>query len=120
MHDKVEAEGRCRMCGKKNRVWTTPAGKRRNLLNAHHIVERSEGGDDVAENCLPLCGSGTQGCHGDVTAWRGASRHLMRAVMLPEEIAYVLERKGRGWLDRHYPDRFSPPSRRQLRTIDRR
>lgn len=30
----------------------------------HHVIPRSEGGDDVAGNLLLLCGTGTSGCHG--------------------------------------------------------
>ncbi len=30
----------------------------------HHILPRSQGGDDFQVNLVPLCGSGTTGCHG--------------------------------------------------------
>lgn len=32
--------------------------------SVHHVVPRSEGGDDVAGNLMLLCGNGTMGCHG--------------------------------------------------------
>lgn len=32
--------------------------------NAHHVLERDDGGDDVPENMVVLCGSGTLHCHG--------------------------------------------------------
>lgn len=35
---------------------------------AHHVIPRSEGGDDVPGNIVGLCGSGTSDCHG---AWHG-------------------------------------------------
>jgi len=34
----------------------------------HHLLPRSLGGDDVADNLVGLCGSGTTGCHGKVEA----------------------------------------------------
>lgn len=34
--------------------------------NAHHVVLRSRGGDDG--RTLPVCGSGTTGCHGWIHA----------------------------------------------------
>lgn len=30
----------------------------------HHILPRSQGGDDVIANLAPMCGDGTRGCHG--------------------------------------------------------
>jgi hypothetical protein len=36
--------------------------------SVHHVIPRGERGDDVTENLLLLCGSGTSGCHG---AWHG-------------------------------------------------
>lgn len=35
--------------------------------NAHHRMNRSQGGADKLSNLLLLCGSGTMGCHGTVT-----------------------------------------------------
>ena len=35
--------------------------------NWHHRLNRSQGGPDDAFNLVPLCGSGTTGCHGWVT-----------------------------------------------------
>jgi len=32
--------------------------------NAAHVIARGDGGDDVVENFITLCGSGTSGCHG--------------------------------------------------------
>jgi hypothetical protein len=45
----------CEICGR----WAS---------NAHHRKNRSQGGRDVLSNLLLLCGSGTTGCHGYVTA----------------------------------------------------
>lgn len=90
----------------------------------HHIVQRGSPhfGDDVIENLLGLCGSGTTGCHGAVhgspyvieVEWAGEGiverrvverrttrwvaerigEHLVRE--RPDAIAYVLERVGAG------------------------
>lgn len=37
-------------------------------ISVHHILPRGQEGDDVWENLVPLCGSGTHGCHGAVEA----------------------------------------------------
>jgi hypothetical protein len=73
--------------------------------SAHHIVPRNpaEGGDDVYENLVELCGDGVRGCHGDVEARRNDARQKLRQALSPAELEYVLVTKGQGWLDRHYP-----------------
>lgn len=35
--------------------------------NAHHRINKSQGGRNVLSNLLMLCGSGVTGCHGWVT-----------------------------------------------------
>jgi hypothetical protein len=72
-------------------------------LSRHHIVPRSSGGDDVEPNIVPLCGDGVRGCHGAVEAWDREARAKLRESLRPEEVAYVIERKGEAWLDRNYP-----------------
>lgn len=56
----------CEICGR----WAN---------NAHHRKNRSQGGEDTLSNLLLLCGSGTTGCHGYVTA-RFKNSHLWPAV----------------------------------------
>jgi 5-methylcytosine-specific restriction endonuclease McrA len=34
-------------------------------MELHHIVHRSEGGQDTFENCIPLCFD----CHGDMRSY---------------------------------------------------
>lgn len=46
----------CEICGKPF------------VNNAHHRRGQGQGGRDVLSNLLMLCGSGTTGCHGLVTA----------------------------------------------------
>lgn len=48
------ADGCCELC-------------HRPATNAHHRRNRSQGGRDVLSNLLLVCGSGTTGCHGDIT-----------------------------------------------------
>jgi hypothetical protein len=95
--------------------------------NGHHVVERDDGGDDVDENIVTLCGSGTYGCHGALhgnpyvaevvavhpsgrtrrhyerrdRAWVGrrVGDHLRRE--RPETVAYVLAKLG-PFVGRHY------------------
>lgn len=53
LHER--AMGCCERCGKFG------------ATNAHHRVNRSQGGSGELSNLLLLCGSGTTGCHGWVT-----------------------------------------------------
>jgi hypothetical protein len=76
--------------------------------NAHHVVPRSAGGDDVDENLLPVCGSGTTGCHGAYHAGdEDVRRALGEAIALrPAMMSYVMFRLGddvgREFLRRRY------------------
>lgn len=66
-------------------------------ISIHHILPRGQGGDDVWENLVPLCGSGTTGCHGGVEAGLdSACRALGRYVMSerPDTVDYLVERLG--------------------------
>ena len=63
---------------------------------AAHIVDRSDGGDDVAQNLLRLCGDfGNPACRLHARRHRPAPsddllrvRQLMRRAMSPENVAY--------------------------------
>lgn len=46
----------CEVCG-------TP-----NATNAHHRINQSQGGRDTLGNLMLVCGSGTTGCHGNITS----------------------------------------------------
>lgn len=48
---RIRLGNSCAACG-------SPAG------SVHHIIPRSQGGDDVMANLVLVCGSGTTGCHG--------------------------------------------------------
>jgi hypothetical protein len=103
---KVVAEGRCRACGRKGLSY----------LNRAHLVSKGQRGDDVEDNIVPLCGSGTSGCHGSLTDHHPASwpSHLegaewteissaLRATLRKSEVKYILTKKGKSWLERVYP-----------------
>lgn len=71
----------------------------------HHICRRSQSGDDLLVNLLPVCGSGTTGCHGRIEARDPAVLRKVRDVIYdrPATRGYLLQRKGQAWLDRAYP-----------------
>lgn len=98
---KVLLEGRCRACGR------VPSGHPLDSLNRMHLVPKGQGGDDVDVNIVPGCGSGTSGCHGFLTThahgW-GVVAAALRRNLQPDELAYVIGKKGRDWLDRVYPE----------------
>lgn len=49
---KLLADRVCRACGQQ-------------ATNCHHLLGKGgRRGDDVVENMIPLCGSGSHGCHG--------------------------------------------------------
>jgi 5-methylcytosine-specific restriction endonuclease McrA len=85
-------DGPCRVCGYR-------------ATSLHHLVPRSLGGDDVEQNLVPLCGSGTTGCHGLVEEGDPAARRGLRRSLKKDELAYVVRRKGRRFLDRYLPTR---------------
>lgn len=74
----------------------------------HHVVPRGapHHGDDVPENLVALCGSGTTGCHGDIeSAQQDACWTLYKHLMKhrPDVIAYARARTGDPlWLSRRY------------------
>ena len=71
----------------------------------HHVLAKTAGGDDVLENIVPLCGSGTTGCHGAVENEEAAALArlgLHIASRRPDVCLYLLEKLGeetaRDWL----------------------
>lgn len=66
--------------------------------NFHHRKNRSQGGRWTPENGLDVCGSGSTGCHGFITANPKLSYEYgwaVRSRMNPELVAVRLA--GRGW-----------------------
>jgi hypothetical protein len=113
-YDKIEAEGKCRACGKvlaTVRQGAHPIA----ALNRAHLVGKGVRGDDVDNNVIPLGGSGSTGCHGIQTSGNaGLNCHgvktshgqvvqAIRKTMRPEERQYIIAKKSRAWLEQHYP-----------------
>lgn len=71
-------QGPCRIC---RRVESN--GSVHSRIELHHLVRRSQGGDDVAENIVPLCGE----CH---TKLHAGNAGMLR--LLPSEVAYLRSR----------------------------
>lgn len=107
--EKVNKEGRCRVCGVPGRL--APIG----ILNRAHLVSRSRQGDDVEENLVPLCGSGTTGCHGAFdggiptttppSLWRVTSDEVSRALwrrLTATERFYVITKESLAWAERRF------------------
>lgn len=82
----------------------------RQAHNAHHVLPKGSPwhGDDVAENGIPLCGSGTTGCHGaehgspyvDGDGYRWTVEEVKRAIGLailgrPKTLLYLERKLGR-------------------------
>lgn len=65
-------QGPCRIC---RRVESN--GSVHSTIELHHLIRRSQGGDDVAENIVPLCGN----CHRKLHAalWPVSMLRLTRA-----------------------------------------
>lgn len=88
--DKCAGET-CRLCGG------------RYAYSRHHLVPRSQGGDDVDANLVRLCDP-WRPCHLRITQNEPIALRELRATLTPDEIAYIVERKGSDWLDRRYPE----------------
>jgi hypothetical protein len=74
----------------------------------HHIVPKSQRGDDLITNLVPLCGNGTTGCHGRLEAhsdgWEIiAARVRLYVTEKESRRRYVLDKIGQDRFDRRYP-----------------
>ena len=76
------------------------------VVNAHHVVSRARGGDDITDNLVLLCGSGTTGCHGEFHAGVSEVAKKIGEALTPAHILYVRTRlgdvPGRMFLRREY------------------
>lgn len=79
----------CRLCGRGPYLCTL-----------HHIVPRSLGGDDVADNLVALCGDGTRGCHGLAEAREGETLAALADALTASERAYARSKLGAFALER--------------------
>jgi hypothetical protein len=74
----------------------------------HHIVPKSQGGDDVPENLAPVCGDGTRGCHGLIeshaSGWERVAASIRPYVLLNRpRCAYVIGKIGWDRFNARYP-----------------
>jgi len=85
---KLLADRECRVCGR-------PAS------HGHHLVYRSQGGDDYEGNIIPLC----HVCHDKVHAGSTPVRRQIILTLTADERAYVVSKFGdnaAGWAERVY------------------
>lgn len=89
---KLLTEPTCRACGE-------PAA------NGHHLLGRAQRGDDCESNIIPVCGSGSMGCHGSLHGnpyvsrfgrrWEARDVRLAIGLALrPDEHSYVVQTLG--------------------------
>ena len=89
----VAKAGRCRVCGADIRYVN---------VQYHHLVPRIQGGDDVADNIVPLC----QGCHDQVTREAPIAREILAANLTDGEYAYVVGKLGEAGMERLFGIRY--------------
>jgi hypothetical protein len=91
---KLLADPLCRACGAR-------------AVNSHHLIGKGQGGDDDVDNLIPLCGSGSSGCHGalhgnpyvDASGRRWDAFSVRQAIGLglrPSEYACARQKLGDG------------------------
>jgi hypothetical protein len=71
----------CRVCGQR-------------ATSGHHLLYASGGGDDLEDMIVPVCGSGTTGCHGKLHAGDRQARRRLGRSLRPAEVLAVLKRLG--------------------------
>lgn len=65
-------------------------------IHLHHLVPRSQGGDDIAANLIPLCPE----CHRRVTENDRQALAMVAASLQDAERAYIVGKLGEGALER--------------------
>lgn len=90
--DRMHAakDGPCLVCLWLGQVQELPS-------SLHHVVPRSQGGDDVEENLVSVCGSGTTGHHGLLEDHDGVTGRAFAAAVQQFDsaaYAYAIERLG--------------------------
>lgn len=98
VHDKLKAEGRCRLCERPNK------GEGGRQLTKHRLVPGRFGGRYEYANTVPLCNP----CHIDVEAEDPVARRMLRPKLWSIEVAHVMEHMGSVWLEAMYPRPSGP------------
>jgi len=83
----------CRICDESQRIAGTSSTS---SLELHHLVNRSQGGDDVADNLVPLCSAH----HGFVTNRTANTLRVLAESLTDGEYAYCIEKLGEGAMTR--------------------
>lgn len=65
-------------------------------LELHHLVHRSQGGDDTADNLVALC----RDCHHAVTTRDSGALQVLAVSLTDAEYAYVTSKLGEGGMQR--------------------
>ncbi len=87
----IEAKGGpCRICGM------------RQSIQLHHLVPRAQGGDDTADNLVPLCAI----CHVGVTSKVTGTALRLVTALTDSEYAYAVEKAGEAVWERLYGIRY--------------
>lgn len=89
----AEKIGPCRVCGA-----VAENGKLYGLIHLHHLVARSDGGDDVADNIVPLCPHD----HDAITRRDKGTALVMLMTLTDAEYSYAIHRGGEDYFDRCY------------------
>lgn len=84
-----EKQGRCRVCGAPDFAGLAQ-------IEYHHLVPRSQGGDDVADNIVPLHSA----CHEKVTRRSVNQLRLLAESLTDAEYAYVISKLGEAGMER--------------------
>lgn len=99
-HEKVCAEGCCRMC---LRPWSIRPPTRHHLVSqswfrSHRVEHPIRMKKNVPQNVVGLCWP----CHNLMHHEKEARRYLRRS-LVQSEIAFIVEMRGEKWLNKHYP-----------------
>ena len=85
--------GPCRVCGMAD--WNGAVEK---TMHLHHVVTRQDGGDDVADNLIPLCTKD----HDLLTRRDPIVGLIVLASLTDAEYAYMIQRGGENYPERAY------------------
>lgn len=78
----------------------------------HHAVPKDRNGADTEANCVPVCGDGTTGHHGDIEAGRASVCQDFAAAIQEydgEAYSYCIDKLGEDGFLRLYKVRFVTP-----------
>lgn len=93
----AEKQGPCRICGS-----SADNGRLHGHIQMHHVVPRV-GGDDLADNIVPLCPD----CHDRVTRREPDSCCLLVFRLTDDEYCYAIDRLGEQVWERCYGIRYT-------------